>query len=196
MKKIQLLFSAAAILLLGACSSYKYSSYTSERADFSNYHTYAWVPSNDRNTTKAYNNDFAEEKIVDAASQQLNQRGFQLDNSKPDLLIKYTALVNNKTRTTSNPVYYRQQSYYVPRVAYSRGRAVYYYQYVDPFPVYVGSQIRKETFEEGNVMIDVIDRKTSKVIWRGIAKGEVDNPEKAIDDIPKVVEKIFGKFPK
>jgi hypothetical protein len=80
-------------------------------------------------------------------------------------------------------------------MAYYGGRRFYYYQYVNPFPVYVGSEMRKETFEEGNVMIDLIDRKTSKVIWRGWGKGEVNNPEKAVSDIPKVIEKIFGEYP-
>lgn len=194
MKKLLFLF-ASATMLLGACSSYNYSSYKSERADFSKYHTFAWVPSSDTKVSRVYDNDFAEEKIMDAASKELTDRGFQLDNRKPDLLIKYTALVNDKTRTVNDPVYYDRPSYYVPRAAYVNGRRVYYYQYVNPFPVYVGSKMRKEKFEEGNIMIDLIDRKTSKVIWRGVAKGELNNPEKAVNDIPKVIDKIFGKLP-
>jgi hypothetical protein len=194
MKKLVFLF-ASATMLLAACSSYNYHSYTSDHIDFSKYHSFAWVPSGDLKVNGVYDNNFAEEKIVEAASQELNERGLQLDNRRPDLLIKYTALVNDKTRTYSSPVYYRGPSYYVPRMTYYGGRAIYYYQYVNPFPVYVGSQLRKETFEEANVMIDVIDRQTSKVIWRGWGNGEVNNPEKAVKDIPKVIDKIFGKFP-
>jgi hypothetical protein len=192
MKKLVFLF-ASATMLLGACSSYNYSSYKSDHADFSKYHTFAWVPS-DAKVNKVYDNDFAEEKIVDATSKELTDRGLQLDTRKPDLLIKYTALVNDKTRTVNDPVYYKRPSYYVPRVTYSGGRRMYYYQYVDPFPVYVGSNLRKEKFEEGNIMIDLIDRKTSKVIWRGVAQGDVSDSEKAVKDIPKVVDKIFGKL--
>jgi hypothetical protein len=43
-------------------------------------------------------------------------------------------------------------------------------------------------------VIDLIDRSSSKVIWRGVAKGEVNNPEKAVKDIPKVVGKIFNRL--
>jgi hypothetical protein len=194
MKKVVFLFASAA-MLLGACSSYKYYSNKSDHVDFSKYHSYAWVPSGELKANRVYDNTFAEEQIIDAASRELNERGLQLDNRRPDLLIRYSALVNDKTRTYSNPVYYRAPSYYIPRVTYYAGRPIYYYQYVNPFPVYVGSELRKETFEEANVMIDIIDRETSKVIWRGWGKGEVNNPEKAVKDIPKVIDNIFGKFP-
>ena len=43
-------------------------------------------------------------------------------------------------------------------------------------------------------MIDLIDRKTGKVIWRGWAEGQIGSPEKAINDIPKVVDNIFKKL--
>ena len=194
MKKLMFLF-VSATMLLGACSPYNYYSYQSKNADLSKYKTYAWVPSGEAKVNKVFDNSIAEESIVDAASQELNERGLSLDNREPDLLIKYTAVVNDKTRNYSDPVYYRSPSYYVPRMAYAGGRRVFYYQYVNPFPVYVGSEMRKESFEEGNVMIDLIDRRTSKVIWRGWGKGEVNDPEKAIGDIPKVIDKIFGKFP-
>ncbi len=194
MKKLMLLF-ASATMLLGACSPYNYYSYKSEKADFTKYHTFAWLPSKDAKVTGIFDNSIAEERIVEAASEALNERGLQLDNHNPDLLIKYTAVVDDKTRTVSDPVYYRRPSYYVPRVVYSGGRRYFYYQYVNPFPVYVGSEMRKENFEEGNVMIDLIDRETSKVIWRGWGKGEVNDPERAVSDIPKIIEKIFGKLP-
>jgi len=33
------------------------------------------------------------------------------------------------------------------------------------------------------------------VIWRGWAEGELDNPEKAIKEIPVVISDIFKKMP-
>ncbi|SKB92034.1 DUF4136 domain-containing protein [Daejeonella lutea] len=194
MKKLMLLFALSTIML-GACSPYNYYSYKSDKTDFSKYRTFAWLPSKDAKGNGIFDNSIAEERIIEATSQALSKKGLELNNEQPDLLIKYTAVVDDKTRTTSNPVYYRAPSYYVPRVAYSGGRRYYYYQFVNPFPVYVGSEMRKENFEEGSVMIDLIDRATSKVIWRGWGKGQVNDPEKAVEDIPEVIEKIFGKFP-
>ncbi|WP_207422123.1 DUF4136 domain-containing protein [Desertivirga brevis] len=194
MKKAMLLVVLTA-LILSSCSSYNYYSLNSNKVDIEKYQTYAWVRGNESKLDDYYKNDIAEDKIIDAASTALNSRGLKYDAKKPDLLIRYTAVVDNKSRTVNDPMYYQYPSRLVPRVAYARGRAYYYYQYMTPFPVYVGSEMRKEEFEEGNIVIDLIDRSTSKVVWRGVAKGEVTNPEKAVNDIPKVVSKIFNKLP-
>ncbi len=146
-------------------------------------------------TTSIYNNDIATDKIVEAANTELDKRGFQLNNNRPDLLIKYTAVVNKETKTYSDPVYYNPPPRLSPRVGYYRGRAIYYYAYTDPFPVYVGSRARKMQVKAGSIMIDIIERKTSKLIWRGWAEGEVNDGQKAINDIPSVVANIFKKLP-
>ena len=194
MKKLLLLLLVTSTIL-SACSSYNYYAVGSKKADVSKYHTYAWVPGNELKADGYYENSVAEERIIESANQVLSNRGMQLDTKKPDLLIRYTAMVKDKTRAISAPVYYQSPSYLVPRMAYYRGYRVFYYSYTRPFPVYVGNDEREVAFEEGNIVIDLIDRNTSRVIWRGVAKGEVNNPEKAVNDLPKVIEKIFGKLP-
>ena len=181
-------------LILSACSSYNFYSVSNEKVDVSKYQTYAWVPSEESKTSNYYKNDIAEDKIINAVNTELNARGFKVDSRKPDLLIRYTAVVDNKSRVIDEPVYYQPMARYVPVRGYYRGRAFYYYRYYRPFPVYAGRETREIKYEEGNVVIDLIDRNSSKVIWRGVAKGEIDNPEKAINDLPKVVGKIFNRL--
>ncbi len=178
---------------LSACSTYQYHA-VSNKPVAQNYKTFAWLPEGKSKASKVYDNDVATDRIVEATSKALNDRGLQLDNRNPDLLIKYTADVTTQTKEYSEPVYYNSPSRLVPRVAYSRGRAFYYYSYTNPYPVYVGSELRQMKVKEGSVMIDLIERKSGKVIWRGWAEGEVNNPEKTINDIPKVVENIFKKL--
>lgn len=178
---------------LSACSPYSYYAVSNKKLS-SNYKSFAWLPEGKSKASKLYDNEVATDKIIEATSKALTERGLELDNKKPDILIKYTANVNTSTREYNEPVYYNPPARYVPRVGFARGRAFYYYSYVNPYPVYVGSEMRKMRVKEGSVMIDLIDRKTGKVIWRGWAEGEVNNPEKAINDIPKVVDNIFKKL--
>ncbi len=192
MKKILVFLSA--VIFLTSCSTYDYYSVSNRMLNPTKYPTYAWIPEYQSKADAAYNNDIATDKIVNAASEELNKRGYQLKNKNPDLLIKYTAVVKNETRTYNEPVYYNQPARLSPRFGYYNGRSVYYYAYDNPYPVYVGSRARKVQVKEGSVMIDIIDRKTSKLIWRGWAEGEVNNPQKAIDDIPTVVANIFKKM--
>jgi hypothetical protein len=193
MRKLVLLL-VFTTLILSACSSYKFYSINNGKVDVSRYQTYAWVPSGESKASKYYQNDIAEDKIISAVNAELDARGFKVDNRKPDVLVRYTAVVDNKSRVINDPVYYQAPARYVPRLGYYQGRSFYYYQYYRPFPVYAGSEVRKVEFEEGNIVVDLIDRNSSKVIWRGVAKGEVNNPEKAVNDIPKVVGKLFNRL--
>jgi hypothetical protein len=178
---------------LSACSPYNYYSVSNKKLD-RQYKSFAWLPEGKSKASKIYDNDVATDKIVEATSKALTNRGLELDNKNPDLLIKYTAAVNVTTKEYNEPVYYNSPARLVPRVGYSRGRAFYYYAYVNSFPVYVGSEMRQMKVKEGSVMIDLIDRKSGKLIWRGWAEGEINNPEKAINDIPKIVDNIFKKL--
>jgi len=193
MKK-QMFILLALTVVLSACSSYNYYA-VSNKAITQEYKTYAWLPEGKSKASEIYDNDVATDRIIEATSRELDKKGFALDNKKPDILIRYTADVNTETHTYNEPVYYNAPMQVVPRLGYARGRAFYYYSYYRPLPVYVGSEMRKMKLKEGSVMIDLIDRKTSKVIWRGWAEGSVDNPEKAINELPKVVAQIFKKLP-
>ncbi len=193
MKKIFFLLSV--VLVFTGCSSYDYYSVSNKPVNTSHYSTYAWIPEATSGKKSAYDNDIAADKIVDAASAEMNKRGFKLDNAQPDLLIRYTADVNKENVTYNDPVYYNPPARLMPRVSYYRGRAVYYYSYTNPLPVYVGNRARHMQIKEGSIVIDIVERKTSKLIWRGWAEGEIDNPQKAVEDIPAVVANIFKKLP-
>jgi PBP1b-binding outer membrane lipoprotein LpoB len=193
MKK-QILMLLGLVAVLSSCSSYNYYAVSNKKL-IAAYRTYAWLPESKSKASNIYDNDVAADRIVEAASTELENRGFKLNNKKPDVLIRYTAVVNKETRSYDEPVYYDAPGRYIPRVGLHRGRAFYYYAYRDPFPVYVGNEQRTVNVKQGSIMIDLIDRKTKKVIWRGWAEGELNNPEKAIAQIPKVIENIFKKLP-
>ncbi|QNK63736.1 DUF4136 domain-containing protein [Pedobacter sp. PAMC26386] len=193
MKKLALvLFITAA--LFSACSSYNYYSVAHNAVNPAKYKTFAWIPEGKSKSTSIYNNDVATDKIVESASQEMSKRGFTLQSDKPDLLLRYTAVVNKEVKEYSDPVYYNPPSRILPRVSYYGGRRVYYYSYYNPLPVYVGDRERQIRVKANSIMIDIIDRNTSKVIWRGWAEGEVNNPEKAINEIPQVIGNIFKKL--
>lgn len=194
MKKLILLLFVVVAAFTG-CSSYNYYSVTNKPLNPAKYKTFAWIPEGKSKSTSIYNNDIATDKIVESASQEMGKRGFNLQSDNPDLLLRYTAVVNKEVKDYSDPVYYNPPTRILPRVSYYHGRRVYYYSYYNPLPVYVGERERSIRIKANSIMIDIIDRKTSKVIWRGWAEGEVNNPEKAINEIPEVIGNIFKKLP-
>lgn len=193
MKK-QILMLLGLMAILSSCSSYNYYSVSNKKLGTA-YRNYAWLPEGKSKASSFYDNDVVADRIMEAASTELNNRGFKLNNKRPDVLIRYTAVLNNETKSYNEPVYYDAPGRYVPRIGLHRGRAFYYYAYRNPFPVYVGNEQRTVNVKQGSIIIDLIDRKSKKVIWRGWAEGELNNPEKAIAQLPKVVENIFKKLP-
>jgi hypothetical protein len=196
MKKLRLVLG---ILLIGAiwsaCSRYTYYSVGSSNTNLSRYHTFAWLPPVRGAGTNAANSDITDQRIKEAATDNLEQRGLMLKANKPDLLVRYSIMVNNKEKVYDQPVYDYAGGGAYPSMGYYRGRRFFYYRYANPYPVYVGDDVERVPYKEGTLMIDLIDRNTHKVIWRGYGVGEVDNPAKAIQDLPKIVDGIIKKLP-
>jgi hypothetical protein len=194
-KTIILSFTILLIGLISACSRYSYYSVGGSQAALSRYRTFAWLPPLKQTRNTAYNNEIAQQSIQEAGTANLEDRGLRLKGRNPDLLVRYEVMVDNKERVYDQPVYNYVGGGYYPRFGGYRGGRGYFYSYSAPFPVYVGNDVERVPYKEGTLVIDLIDRKTRKVIWRGYGIGEVDNPAQAVKDLPKVVEGIIKKLP-
>ncbi|MBS7564305.1 DUF4136 domain-containing protein [Mucilaginibacter sp. Bleaf8] len=181
--------------LFAACSRYTYYAVGSNNTNLSRYHTFAWLPAVKNASSSAYNSDITDQRIKEAVTENLEQRGLMLKAKKPDLLVRYSIMVSDKERVYDQPVYDYAGGGVYPAVGMYRGRRFYYYRYSNPYPVYVGDDVERVPYKEGTLMIDLVDRQSHKVIWRGYGVGEVDNPAKAIQDIPKIVSGIIKKLP-
>jgi hypothetical protein len=134
-------------------------------------------------------------KVKDAAVASLSAKGLHLQNNDPDLLVTYSATVGRGAKTVYAPTYYGSGFY--PGWGFGWGWSWRpYYYYGTPFVYYGGSTaIGKEHYKEGTVIIDLIDTRTHKIVWRGFGVGEVHkNPQKDIEDLPKVVSGIIDQL--
>src|SRR5450432_747132 len=181
MKKNQI-FTLAVILFLTACYSPTANLYQAEKTqgvDFKNYKTYAFLHTNDTAYTKLEDKQKVESALAAAVRQLLTKHGMVLDSANPDCLFTYT-LVLNKTYQVGqspSPVYAPQSNvgalpgqydmyYYVPQST----------AYYNP-ALYQGS-MQVTTFRDGSLVIDMIDRKDKKIIWRSSAQGKVDERDR------------------
>lgn len=192
MKKLNLFAAALLIAILSGCSGYQYYSIKSTKASFNKYRTFAWLPAPD---SSRYYNDIADEKIKDEVTGGLEKRGLSLQTERPDLLVRYTIQVKDRVRTYNYPTYVYSPGVIYRGVARNRYGRYFYYGFGRPFPVYVGGDIVQAPYREGTLIIDLIERQNHQVIWRGYGVGDVDNPERAISDIPEVVEGILKRLP-
>jgi hypothetical protein len=189
-----LLFAIAA---LSACSSYNYYTAGLNKTDMSGYHSFAWLPAQGKKSGSSSVNPAVDLKIKDAAVASLSSKGLRLQNNNPDLLVTYTAKIGQGSRTVYAPTYYGSGFY--PSWGFGWGwgwgwRPYYYYG--APFVYYGGdTAVGREHYKEGTIIIDLIDTHSHKIVWRGFGVGEVhNNPQKNIEDLPKVVEGIIGQL--
>lgn len=208
--KRSIYFGLVILLITGlsACRSYDYYTAGLNRTNMSSYRTFAWMPAdNGTNKGEGAASAVADGKIKDATTQALQAKGLKLSQGNPDLVVSYSSMVGRGTRTNYYPVYYGAGFYPGWRGwggwggwgfgwGWGWGYRPYYYAYGAPFAYYGGAVAGdKEHFKEGTLIIDLIDTRTKRVVWRGYGVGEVHkNPQKTIDDLPKVVGGIIDQL--
>lgn len=187
---------------LSACNSYNYYTAAINKTNLSGYHTFAWMPPAGKNDKQT--NNLADAKIKDAATGALVMKGLKLSQQNPDLIVSYTTTVGRGARTNYyTPGYYGGWGYPGWGLGFGYGGwgwggyyRPYYYAYGGPF-AYVGgpTYAEKEHYKEGTLIIDLIDPRTHRIVWRGFGVGEVHkNPQKNIDDLPKVVDGVLDQL--
>jgi hypothetical protein len=199
-----------AVSIFSACTTYNYYKAGADNLSLSRYKTFAWLP-NQRQTTAYGNNaypgsnsayfknDIAVQKIKQAAIASLESKGLRLQNNHPDLLVRYSTLVDKGTRVDYYSPYWGYPGLY-GGWGYGWGwgwhRPYWGFGWGWGYPYGGPAYADEEHFKEGTIVIDLIDTHTRQIIWRGFGVGELHhNPEKTINDLPKVVDGIFKQLP-
>ncbi len=218
MKKISYIllitFIAAA---WSACTSYNYYKAGANQLNVRQYHTFALAPQGNANTkmppinsamprqlnyinnNKYYNNPAADNRIKEATIATLTGKGLTYAaNGQADLLVQYSTMVDRGTRNGySYPYYGGYYGGFYGGFGWGYGWRPFWGGYWGgPWGGYGYGYPVQEHFKEGVITVDLIDARTRRVIWRGFGTGELHrNPQKSIDDIPKVIDGMFKQLP-
>ena len=186
-----------AIAALSACSRYDYYTAGLNKTNMSQYRSFAWLSPQGKTEDRPTASAVADLKIKDAAVASLTNKGLRMQKNNPDLLVTYTAKVGLGSKTVYYPTYYGTGFYPGFGIGYGWGYRPYYWGWGGPAFVYYGGMtaVDKEHYKEGTIIIDLIDTRSRKVVWRGFGVGEVHHDvQKNIDDIPKIVEGIINQL--
>jgi hypothetical protein len=148
-------------------------------ADFSRYKTFAFM---DEVESKQRYDSFAATYIKAAVTREMQARGFQ-HNDNPELVVNFH--VQSKEKLDVNQTPYAGGYYGYRGGAYGWGSGVYTSTYVD-------------SYTEGTLNVDIVDRSQRKLLWEGIAVGRITDRVKnnLQGTVDKVVQQIFQRFPK
>jgi hypothetical protein len=120
-----------------------------------------------------YYNALNDKRIKDAVSEQLKTGGYLFDKDNADFIVHYHIMVKEKGVI------------YTDDLGYCYGR------------YWMDEKLHLYQYSEGTIIIDIMDAKTSDLIWRGWAVSVLDYESSAgIQKVLKTsIEKIFVEFP-
>ena len=186
-------------LMLGCLSSCSPAVNVQQKAgvDFSKYHTYDWAKTEVKSANSQnpiYNSSLNDEMIQGAISKELAQRGIQQVQGKarPDFYLTYHLYIEEAERTIPNPP---TPGYAYPYNMMYRGRFMpinYGYWYTSPS---YNTGYSTETFNEGTMILDVVDAKSHNLVWRGSMADAVSDPARIGPEFSKSAREILEKFP-
>jgi hypothetical protein len=163
----------ACAILLGGCATISTDFDYDVGWDFDSLKTYQLLAS----PTEARVNSLSWDRVTNAINSELVARGYSAVDADSDFQVAYHIGSQNKIEVSDwGYSYGRRGAYYG-----ARRSAVDVYQY-----------------QEGSLIIDIVDTKTHKLIWRGTARKVLDTnptPEQRIATINAAVAKILEAFP-
>ena len=179
-RNVRVLVALALATLTTGCSSIRLNHDWDRDAPFSSYQTFAWIEQRpaaaDGNArTALVQNDLLHKRIQSAVTEELEAHGLRPDPDNPDLRVVYHTGIEDKINVTD-----------------------WGYSYSYDYWGYGGRDIDVYQYEEGTLVVDLIDSETTELVWRGWATGTVDrsaSPEKRDYRIAEAVHKIMSRYP-
>lgn len=168
------------LLMLTACAKTPDWDYD-KSANFSNVKSFAWIPnaSLTKDTAHYQISPLMEQRVQKAVNDTLAAQGLQqVAFEQADVLINYHASVDSKVEIDTFTTGYQTRW--------------------DNWGFGLHNQTHTQNYEVGTLVIDVIDRSTNQLIWRGAKEGRLkknQTPEQRTLAIEKTVKSILANFP-
>ena len=163
------------LLCVGCSSNLKiYTDY--DRAfDLHSFKTYQWATQIDIEQTNnpLYYNELTDKRIKSISDKQLRMKGFSLTDADPDVIIHYHIVVSDRYSLATDPY-----GFYGPYWMRPGGNAVLY------------------LYKEGILILDIMDRKTNSLVWRGYAVSVIHDDRREISEatLNKAIIRIFQRY--
>ena len=169
-------------LFLTGCSSVTVNYDYDTTTNFGEFRTYKWAP-DPSDATQVKNaadagqrSGLLSNRIKSAVEYELNAKGMTKTDGPSDLLVVFHIGTQEKIQVTD----------------WGYGYSNYYWGYG-------GRQMDVYQYQEGQMIIDLVQDQTHNLIWRGTGRGVVDqstkSPEEMQARINDVVAQIMANFP-
>ncbi|MEC4728245.1 DUF4136 domain-containing protein [Shewanella sp. D64] len=191
MKNVQLILAVLSLSALSACSSMRSSSDYDPAINFSDIKTFAWVEQ--KSQDNSYHLDgLMDQRVRAAVDKQLALKGLKLTNAETaDVLVNYLTKVDKKINVDTFNTNYG----YNP---YGYGYNPYGYGYGWGMSRSMNTQTTVREYEVGTLILDMIDRESGRLIWRGTVTDTIRNentPGERVGIVNEAVSSMLMDYP-
>jgi hypothetical protein len=186
-----------ATLVLGACSSSPITVSTNHAAiDFSGFKTYAWLHASVAEEN-GKSSDIIDGKVKAIVDADLGAKNFtKVTKDTADFYVNYNVTTQEKTDIKTYNSYGGYYPGYHSYGAYGPGRNYIYYDTRMAMPPLQESVITE--YVQGTLILDVLDPKTNKLIWRGTGGKHLQDTATHAEReaiIKEMVAKLLADYP-
>lgn len=151
-------------------------------ARFDGLQTYDWVKTEGKPAADPRLSDpLLDKRIRDLVETQLAAQGYRPSSTgTPDFMVGYHVALEKKLAVSTMNDYYGYRAGWGWSYGAGTGRMMpesYVYEY-----------------EQGSLIIDIVNPKTRELMWRGSAQAEV-NQKKRAEQLAEAVQRILQRFP-
>lgn len=176
------------LLCVWGCSHLRVDTDYDTDLDFSRFRTFAWleppVTSEPRESSieefvdPFERNSLLDKRVRQAVERELLARGYQrASDGQPDFELQYHVLLKDRMQVRSYPDVY-----------YGHGRYPYYYGAS-------AGGVSTYNYQEGTLIVDVIDAGTRQLAWRGWAVGVNRKGYYTDEKVGEAVRAVLERFP-
>lgn len=177
-------------LAVAGCSTMEINYDYDPKANFAGLKTYDWLdePQKATGDPRVDNNTILKGRIHTSVDTALAARGFRKVSSDPDFLIAYHVSLDRRQSVQTLNSYYG----YGPGWGYGYGASYRPGYWAGAPETYVYE------YEEGTLILDIVDPGSKALLWRGSAQDEVSfksTPEKDQAQLDEAVNGMLEHFP-
>ncbi len=161
-------------LALTGCATMTAGSYGDRRVDFAQFRTWDWGPPDALPTgdPRLDANPFFEDHFEGAVERQFARKGFGRVSENPDLVVHYHANITQRLEVHGVEGNCTSESDCQPRAS---------------------------EYDSGTLVLDFVDPRTNKVVWRGwsqdVMNGVISNQDRLEVHVNEAVRRIFEGVP-
>ncbi|GIU42495.1 DUF4136 domain-containing protein [Shewanella algidipiscicola] len=173
----------AVALALSACSTMKSSSDYDPKVNFNQIKSYAWIDKKSDDTT--YHLDgLMDQRVRNAVESQLQLKGITKTSAEQaDVLVNYFTKVDKKIDVDTFNTNFGYNPYYGPGWAWGGN---------------MHTQTTVREYEVGTLVVDLVDRASGQLIWRGSVADTVrdkSTPEERIEVVNQAIAEVMTHYP-